>query len=186
VESIPGFGEFALYHGNLGVGENNEAALYLAQEVFNDIAYPLIIAGNNPGSELRRVAEGSKNIRIIDKIDTRRITQLIRSAHINVLPTFQNTGMKLKLINALYQGRHCIVNNKMVHNTGLEELCIVANSPEKMKAALLNYAQQAFTNEKILARRRILEETFYPERNAFLLADVMDLIPARAVSGSLL
>ncbi len=54
-------------------------------------------------------------------------------AQINVLPTFQATGIKLKLLMALYTGRHCIVNQPMVDNTGLEELCSIQNTAEEMK-----------------------------------------------------
>ena len=46
IEIKEGKGEFALYHGSLAVGENNKAALYLVNEVFNNIDTTLIIAGN--------------------------------------------------------------------------------------------------------------------------------------------
>ena len=51
----PGRGEFALYHGNLEVGENNLAAVFLAKEVFNALDIPLVIAGNNPSEELKHL-----------------------------------------------------------------------------------------------------------------------------------
>ena len=47
-----GKGDFAFYHGNLAVGENNEGALYLVEKIFNDLPYKLIIAGNKPSSDL--------------------------------------------------------------------------------------------------------------------------------------
>ena len=43
--------------------------------------------------------------------DENTLQQLIQDAHIHVLPSFQQTGLKLKLLNALFKGRHCIVND---------------------------------------------------------------------------
>ncbi len=47
--------DFSLYHGNLSVGENNEAAIFLANEVFKGLEQKLIIAGNNPSVQLQKV-----------------------------------------------------------------------------------------------------------------------------------
>ena len=45
---------------------------------------------------------------------------LFRS-QINMLITYQSTGLKLKLLYALFNGRHCMVNKEMVEGTGLED-----------------------------------------------------------------
>ena len=50
------------------------------------------------------------------------LDRLFENAHINVLPTFQNTGIKLKLLNTLYQGKFVIANDDMIDHTGLESL----------------------------------------------------------------
>ncbi len=133
VTSKTGLGKYALYHGSLDVGENNQAALYLVNEVFNDIDIPLIIAGNKPSRELQNAVESKRNIEIRTKLSTDEIHFLIENAQINVLPTFQSTGIKLKLLTALYKGRHCIVNTPMVYQTELESLCTIADTPQEMK-----------------------------------------------------
>ncbi|NBR32127.1 MAG: DUF1176 domain-containing protein, partial [Sphingomonadaceae bacterium] len=46
-------GRFVLYHGNLGVGENNKAALFLVHEVFPMLSVPCVIAGNHPSRQLQ-------------------------------------------------------------------------------------------------------------------------------------
>ena len=166
--------EFALYHGNLGVGENNEAALYLAKEVFNDIDYPLVIAGNNASKELKEVVEQNKNFQLLNHISTEDIEALIKQARINVLPTFQGTGMKLKLINVLFKGRYCIVNRKMVHNTGLENLCIQANNAAAFKHAVLKAASTPFPMEEFEHRKQQLSEHFDNQTNALLLLNYID------------
>ena len=50
VDILAGRGDYLLYHGNLAVSENVEAALYLIEKVFSKIDFPVIIAGKNPVS----------------------------------------------------------------------------------------------------------------------------------------
>ena len=59
---------------------------------------------------------------------------LIGKAHINVLPSFNATGIKLKLVNALFNGRHCLVNEATAEGSGLESACFVAHDADEMMA----------------------------------------------------
>lgn len=160
VVSKTGRGNFALYHGNLSVGENNQAALYLVKEIFSNMDYPLIIAGNNPSKELSDLASEYKNIELRNNITTQEIHQLISDAQINILPTFQATGIKLKLLAALHLGRHCIVNSPMIQNTGLEDLCHCTNHAEGMKKLVSDLWNSEFTEADIRKRKSILENQF--------------------------
>ncbi|MGZ5242328.1 MAG: glycosyltransferase [Bacteroidia bacterium] len=169
VKAVPGIGKFALYHGNLGVGENNEAAMFLVKEVFSKTAYPLVIAGNNPSPELVKAAEENANIQLRTKLSTEEIDELIRKAHVNVLPTFQSTGMKLKLINVLFQGRHILANSKMVHNTGVEDLCAIVNTPEQFQQAIKDLDHINFTEKMVWNRQLQLQDFFINSHNIKLL-----------------
>jgi hypothetical protein len=137
LSSITGSGDFIFYHGNLSVGENDEAARFLVNEVFNNSEIPFYIAGTKPSAALKRAIEGKANIKLFEHLSTEQISELVQKAQINVLPTFQSTGIKLKLINVLFQGRFVIANNKMVANTGLEKLCIMANTADEFKRYIL-------------------------------------------------
>ena len=53
--------------------------------------------------------------------------KLITDAQIHLLLTRQATGLKLKLLNVLYNGRHVVVNDKMVIGTELAPLCHVVD-----------------------------------------------------------
>ena len=164
VNSKEGKGQYVLYHGNLSVAENNEAALYLVNNVFSQLQFKCIIAGNNPSKELQNAVLSFKNIEIVDKTNSEFISELISNAHINVLHTFQATGIKLKLLNALYLGRHCIGNKEMIKNTGIEELCIQANSAEEYVNSINALWQQDFKND--LKRNNILLNLFSDSTNA--------------------
>lgn len=156
----PGTGEYALYHGNLEVGENNQAALYLVNEVFNDLGLPLIIAGNKPSDALADAVSRNRNVLLRANIPHDEIDRLIADAQVNVLPTFQATGIKLKLLAALFGGRHCVVNTPMIENTGLETLCAVCDSPQAMKAAIKELFAKELSAEMIVQRSEILQRCF--------------------------
>ena len=166
VNAPEGSGEFALYHGNLEVGENNQAALFLVNEVFCKLNYRLVIAGNKPSDELRSAAAQFRNVEIKAGISTAEIDRLIHTAHINVLPTFQATGIKLKLLAALFNGRHCVVNSPMVANTGVESACIIADSAEAMRTAIEKTAVLPFQPTDIEKRKTVLGERFSNQKNA--------------------
>ena len=155
-----GKGEFCLYHGNLEVGENNEAALYLVNNVFSKIKIPLVIAGKNPSAVLKAAISGYSHIQLKANINTQEIDELIKNAQINVLPTFQATGIKLKLLAALFTGRSCIVNSPMVINTGLEKLCSIQDSAEGMTKEISRLFEIPFDMKEKQDREKILLENF--------------------------
>jgi glycosyltransferase involved in cell wall biosynthesis len=168
-----GKGEFAFYHGNLAVGENNEAALYLVNKVFEGTDVQLVIAGSKPSDELKKAIRGRQHITLYDDLSHEQIQDTIADAHCNILPTFQATGIKLKLLSALFAGRFCIVNKPMVENTGLESLCIMANSPEAMKEKIKSVFEKDFTERERKKREEILLRDFSNEQNARKLLKVI-------------
>ncbi len=158
VESLEGRGSYVLYHGNLGVSENHRAAMFLIDEVFNDLKIPFVIAGSDAQPELKAAVEQHDHIRLENDVPTERIEDLIRNAHINVLPTFQATGIKLKLLSALYLGRHCVVNTPMVEGTGLEELCHVAQDCGDFSKLIRDLMQEPSQQDTM--RAEVLERNF--------------------------
>lgn len=174
VSSLPGRGGYALYHGSLSVSENDHAARWLVSEVFSHLDIPLVIAGNKASHSLRELLEGFPNISIRENLSSDEIYSLVSNAHINVLPTFQATGIKLKLLAALFRGRHCIVNEAMVAETGLESLCHISRDAQGMRLALQDAWGKEFSSSEADKRRTLLEEgMFSNERNARKLAEII-------------
>ncbi|MEO5675064.1 MAG: glycosyltransferase [Chitinophagales bacterium] len=166
VISLAGMGDYILYHGNLSVVENNQAAIFLVSKVFNNPGLKLLIAGNHPSPMLMELTKNKSNIEIRINPGEVEMMRLIRNAHINILPTFQNTGTKLKLLNALFNGRFVIVNSPMVENTGLEDLCIIRETAEDMAAAIRDLMQQSFSEAEIEKRKNILGVLYSNRKNA--------------------
>ena len=173
VSSVSGNGDYCFYHGKLSVGENDEAARFLVGKVFNDLSIPLFIAGDKPSSELKKLIEGKPHIKLFEHLSTEQISELTQKAQINILPTFQNTGIKLKLINVLFQGRFVIANDMMVKNTGLENLCVIANTPNEFKLTISKIMKQTFDKKEIQKREEILSSNFNNSVNASELIKVL-------------
>jgi hypothetical protein len=166
VDIRDGTGKFALYHGSLDVGENNEAALFLVNKVFNNSDFPLIIAGNKPSAGLiNAISLSGDNIVLKDNISVSEIYRLVRDAQVNILPTFQATGIKLKLLASLFNGRHCIANSFMVANTGLESLCYVMDKPDDIKKELKRIFNLPFTKADIHVREQTLNNSRFSNKH---------------------
>jgi hypothetical protein len=176
VKSLTGMGTYALYHGDLGVVDNLKAANYLI-EIFEKINYPLIIASRIIIPDLIKKINEFPNITYKNCNNEELLNDLIKNAHINILPTFQNTGIKLKLINALFNGRFCIVNNKMIKNTELEGLCTIANSIIEFRLKVLELSKQTFDHE-ILNKRKLVQENFNNTKAAKSILKILNLQPS--------
>lgn len=167
--SETGRGDYVLYHGNLSVAENKQAAEWLVENVFSKLQLPCIVAGLNPTDDLRSLCRRHPNVTLKANPDDAEMIDLLRNAQVNVLVTDQPTGLKLKLLNALYNGRFCLVNELMVRGTSLERLCIVAEDPEEFIQAINRLMDEDFTDDDIEFRDDTLKELYQNEKNVLLL-----------------
>ena len=97
------------------------------------------------------------------------MNELICNAQINVLPSFSSTGIKIKLLNALFNGRHCIVNNAAIDGTGLESLCRIAENEKEFVTEIKHLFNEPFTATEIEKRQQVLKIKFNNKTNAELL-----------------
>ena len=166
IKSLEGAGNFCLYHGNLSVAENEKAACWLLDKVFTKIKLPLVIAGKNPSKRLTKMAHLCQHTCLVANPSEKEMNDLVQKAHINVLPSFNTTGVKLKLIHALFEGRHCIVNDAAVKGSELEPTCHISNSADNIASIILQLYHQPFTEEEIHLRKRILYKIYNNATNA--------------------
>ncbi|MCC7466275.1 MAG: glycosyltransferase [Saprospiraceae bacterium] len=166
VESQSGKGEFVLFHGKLSVPDNELAAMWIIREVFADFDIPMVIAGMAPSDRLKELVSQYEHIRLVENPEEAQMTSLLSKAHINLLISFQSSGVKLKLINALFRGRFCIVNDPMVRGTGLAKLCYVRNSAAAIRQTIEALINAPFEQGKIAERKSVLEAEFSNVENA--------------------
>ena len=160
IESPQGTGCYCLYHGNLSVDENEKAVIWLLENVFNDLSIPFLVAGKNPGSKLRRTVAKYKNCCIVSDPNDQELKDIISKAQLHVIPSFNCTGVKLKLLNALFNGRHCVVNANAVEGTGLKEVCHLAEGANGFKKVIENLYERPFTFLDLQYRREKLQNQY--------------------------
>jgi hypothetical protein len=173
VNILLGKGKYCLYHGNLAVGENHEAAMFLIEKVFAKLPHQLIIAGSNPQPALIEAISKYDHILLRHNPGEAEMTDLMRQAHVHVLPTFQDTGIKLKLLHSLYTGRFVLVNTPMVAGTELEDACLVADDPGDMQALLKQLFRFEMTEEECKRRADVLGRIFDNQANAKRIVKVI-------------
>lgn len=154
VVSTVGRGDYALYHGNLSVPENEVAAIGLIENVFAHLRHRLVVAGHAPSPRLLAFAERHDNVSVVASPNDDTMARLISEAQVNVLVTSQPTGLKLKLLYSLFAGRHCLVNSNMVSGTALGSLCTVVNDDETLRNAVDRLMETDF-GQDMLDRRRL-------------------------------
>ena len=169
VVSQVGQGRYALFHGDLSVAENIDAVRFLADKVFKESPYRLIVAGRNPSHLLSRC----KEIDIEPNPSEERMEQLIREAQVNILFTQQATGLKLKLLHSLYSGRHCLVNGLMVAGTSLAPACHVADDAQSMRETLDALMTTPFTESDIQTRKSLLISLYGNAVNAEVIVNLI-------------
>jgi len=164
-----GVGSFCLYHGNLGVPENEMAATWLLKNVFTRIRVPFVVAGKNPSRRLVKLAHLTQHTCLVADPGEKEMNDLIGKAHINILPSFNKTGVKLKLMQALCKGKHCLVNDAAIEGSGLEDACHIGNTADAMASIVSQLYHLPFAEEELRLRRRLINTHFDNEINAELL-----------------
>lgn len=169
-----GMGNSILFHGNLSVAENSEAAKWLIHNVFSKISTRIIIAGLQPGEDLEKEIEKFDHIDLIANPSDAKMNELISTAHIHVLHTAQATGLKLKLLNVLFSGRHIICNHHMIEGSGVlvNSSINIANTPQEMLLKIEELRGISFSETFITARQE-LTQPFNNQTNAQKLYDFL-------------
>ncbi len=163
--------KFILFHGNLSVEENEKAAIFLIKKVLSKIDVSVVIAGKNPSLRLQKAVSKFPYIRLVSSPKENEMQDLIAAAHIHILYSFQSTGIKLKLMNVLQNGKFCIANNLIVGDLPVSGLLTPANSPDEILLAIKNLFSEDFHSE--ITRNRLLFLSELQQKNEKILKEVL-------------
>lgn len=128
-----GSGNYCFFHGNLGEPENEFAALWLLNNVFDTLLIPFVIGGDNPSSKLEKAAHLRSHTCLVANPSEKELQDLIKKAQINLLPSFVTHGSSFNLHQALALGRHVVTNTAGVWEKDIGSLCHIANLPSEFK-----------------------------------------------------
>ena len=167
---------FVLYHGDLSTPENRNAAMFLINSVASkDKNIPWIFAGLNPKNDLLQLAEKYQNVTILANLSEEKMSKLIREASVHVLFTNQVSGVKIKLLHALANGQHCLVNKEMVEGSGLEKLCrIISEQPDEILENIRECLQKPLSETEIIRRKAIFHQIYDNTKNALKVKELFE------------
>jgi hypothetical protein len=166
-------GYFALYHGDLSVWDNRKAAHFLTG-IFSKLDIPLIVAGRTEDKKLLEKIEASQNLKFIALENQEQLDDLMQRAHINIFWSSNASGIKIKLLNALYNGRFCLVNKPVVEGSGLEDLCEVVEDEKSLVYKAIQLMDVEFSDEQYLHRKEKMTP-YDKEQNTKRLLEILSL-----------
>lgn len=171
VAKLDGIGRYALYHGDLRMSDNLRVAENLAA-IFKKIPdFKLIIASNSGESHLKKHIGSSANIEYVTIQNFAHLKQLLNEAHINLIFSYQRSGTKLKLMNALYYSRFCFINENIADDDSVTQLCEFTNSNAAIIEKINAFKNVSFTDYE--NRKMVLERYLNDSTNAAILANLI-------------
>jgi hypothetical protein len=166
ITSRQGNGCYCLYHGNLSVAENEKAAVWLLKNVFNDLQVPFVIAGKSPSARLQKYSGEHPHCCLVSDPSDEEMQDIVGKAQVHVIPSFNSTGIKLKLLNALFNGRHCLVNAEAVGESRLARLCHIGADAGDFKKKIIELFDRPFSMDEVRCRSELLHQEYNNQKNA--------------------
>lgn len=159
---------YILYHGNLSTAENVNAIKHISQNwVPLDKTIHWVFAGLDPVKEIIDLPQKYENVKVCSNLTEEELSKLIENASSNILYTNQVSGVKLKLLRTLNEGKYCFVSKEMIAGSGLEELCIIL--PEKQTEVIdiiKEYINKHFEEKEFNKRQSYLSKLYDNDTNA--------------------
>lgn len=165
INSIPGKGDYILYHGNLSLSDNYNLIIQLLSNDLKNCTYKIILAGKNPHTTLQKFVKGKNNIELIANPTDDILNGLMKKAHICLAMAANPSGVKLKLINSLFNARFVISNEAALNGSGLESLVYITEEndlPDLIDKLML----KEFKQDEIDERNSLLSEKYNNLNNA--------------------
>jgi len=165
VDILPGRGEYILFHGNLAVPDNLKAARFILEKIVPAVEMPVVIAGKDPPEGLVRKIKATPGARLVENPGAEEMERLVREAHIHLLLTFQRAGLKLKLLIALFRGRHIIANRDMMTLEGVDGCIEIAKESREIMESIREWQGVDFTTQDMELRKKCVSPELINEEN---------------------
>lgn len=164
VAPLEGFGEYAIYHGDLNTADNRKCAAFLI-DVFKELPeFKLVIASGSNEDLVKNLIGEAKNIQFEKLLDFSHLTKLLRDSHISISWSFQKSGTKLKAINSLFNSRHCVINENIIDDEVVSALCVSVQNKEELTAQVRRLFLESYSDYQ--RRSEILENYMSDIKNA--------------------
>ncbi|WP_282629173.1 hypothetical protein [Empedobacter sedimenti] len=165
-KNLKGKGKYALYHGDLRAADNCKVVEFLI-EVFKEIDFPLVIASSTKEKWVKSKIGEVKHIKFIHLIDFKHLQELFMDAHINIAWSFQESGTKLKVVNALFNSRFSVINDNVIDDEKISDLCIKVKTKNELILAINQLKEQCFNASE--SYKSMLENYLNDKLNAEII-----------------
>jgi hypothetical protein len=159
-----GRGNYTLFHGNLAINENINAADFLVNKVFKNNTLKLVIAGK----DATKFDSQNAGISTVNHPSNDEMLQIQHEAQVHLIPNTQPTGMKLKWVHALHTARFIIVHSDILQKSIPEAGIYVAENESDWSKILHQICKLECTEEMIQNRKKWISDHFNQQQNAIL------------------
>lgn len=151
-------GNYCLYFGKLSDRENEYAALWLLENIFNDVEIPFVIAGSNPSAQLDQAAHLRLHTCLVGDPGEKELKELIKKAQMVLIPSFIDIPPINRLNLSMSLGKHVLINPKASGKSGIERYCSVASTPDQFKEKIIQLSNDDFTIDVHQARQSFISD----------------------------
>jgi hypothetical protein len=160
-----GAGKHILVHGDFRILDNARAAVEVASAASAE-GIPCVVAGKSPPTAMKRVFEKLKNIHLMADVSSEIMLQLKQDAQMHVVHSENPSGFKIKLLNALFSGRHVLVQRNIVEGEHLEPVTHAFSDRNELQKLMQDLKSKPVTEDDIKCRESLLLPRFSNSVNA--------------------
>jgi len=155
-----------IYTGEIGWHPNTDAVIYFAREIFPLIKKKVAdasfyVVGNNPSSEVLKLAEKDKSIIVTGFVED--IRSYIAQSEVFVVPLRIGSGTRLKILEAMAMGKPVVSTSIGCEGIGVShgKNIIVADGPEEFTDKVIElFNNQELKAKLALSARKLVEEKY--------------------------
>ncbi|MGK6343418.1 hypothetical protein ACMGDK_14360 [Chryseobacterium sp. DT-3] len=171
VKHLNGKGNYFLFHGDLSISDNKKALEETISMFKNLPQHKLVVASDRAGDDLKKKINNIGNISLVPIETSENLRRLFENAHANILLSYQNSGTKVKLFNALYNSRFVIINQNITDDPVLMSLCRLGSTSDEIRQRIIESAAEVYNENEI--RSKILDKNYSDHAKAEEISKVI-------------
>jgi len=171
VRHLNGKGDYFLFHGDLSTSDNKKALEETIRMFKNLPQHKLVVASDRAGDDVKKKIHNIGNINIVPIETSENLHLLFENAHANILLSYQNSGTKVKLFNALYNSRFVIINQNITDDPALISLCRLGITSDEIRQRIIEAAAENYNENEI--RSKVLEKNYADNAKAIEMSKII-------------
>jgi len=164
-------GNYFFFHGDLSISDNKKALDETINLFKNLPQYQLVVASDRADNDIKKKISNIVNIDLVPIETTENLHRLFENAHANILLSYQNSGTKVKLFNALYNSRFVIINQNITDDHALMDLCLFGSDMNQIRKLIIEAEKKDYNGNEY--RSEVLEKSYSDDAKAKKMAKII-------------